>query len=587
MRRLFTASLRSLAATAEPHDFTLPVRSPEELLAEPARVVVIRQIKTLASATDDHFEQIYMGALKRWAAYVQELPASEAHHHAHQGGLLDHSLDVARRALLIRRQYMLPAGAPPEVTTRLADRWTFAAFAAALLHDVGKPATDQEIVLYSSDGENVGAWNPWSGPMPPGYRYFMQFRSTREYRNHETAGAFLAAQFLPPEAIEWLGQVTALMVTLIGALSHNDTGGGALSEIVSIADQQSAAVGLGGDGAQMPSARRRTLASAVRETIRTLIDSGEVPVNRPGAGGFVKDGTLWLVSKRALDRLRTKLRESGAADVPTRNDLFMDDLQAQGVITPNDEGRAIWRATVKSPDGEFDQELSFLKIPLASIWSGSPNTPQDYDGTVTPRDGKANDATAKRGTNPRAAENEPAIAKPAGPKRETKGDEEASAGNERRYALVSEKPNEKADRGAALRANTPDDATTDPTPPKEFSIEAEAFFDWLGRGIREGDLSVNNSKAQLHVVAEGLFMVSPLIFKAYAGDNGPWSAVQKKLIQAEQHIRTVKGQNILLYRVEGANMTSKLKGLVLKDPEAFLGVKLPKLNNRLMRMSEF
>lgn len=565
----------------------MPVLPPEELLSEPKRAVVVQQIKASVSTTKEHFELIYLPTLARWAAFVQQLPASEAHHHAHEGGLLDHSLDVARRALLIRRQYMLPIGAPPEVTARAADRWTYGAFVSALLHDAGKPATDQVIDLFSADGEKLGVWNPWAGAMASGLLYFMRFRSTRAYGDHETAGAFLAAGLMPPRAVTWLGQDPLLMTSLTAALSHNDAGGGALSEIVATADQQSAAAGFGGDGAQMPSARRRTLGSAVRETIRTLIDSGEVPLNRPGAGGFAKDGMLWLVSKRALDRLRTKLRETGAADVPTRNDLFMDDLQSQGVITPNDEGRAIWRATVRSPDGKFDQELSFLKIPLASIWSGSPNTPEEYIGTVMPSEGKMNEATSERDFKPHATKHETATNKPAAPKRAAKFAKDSSADNENRHSLPSHDSESLAGEYHTTQDEVANKVVTHPGPPTEFNIEAKAFFEWLGRSIREGDLSVNNSKAQLHVVAEGLLLVSPLIFKSYAGNDGPWNAVQKKMIKEEQHLRTDKGQNILLYRVEGARTTSKLKGFVLKDPEALLNVKLPKLNNRLMRMSEF
>jgi hypothetical protein len=59
------------------------------------------------------------------------------------------------------------------------------------------------------------------------------------------------------------------------------------------------------------------------------------------------------------------------------------------------------------------------------------------------------------------------------------------------------------------------------------------------------------------------------------------------MIRAGRHIRTAKGQNILVYRIEGKNSASKLRGLVLEDPERFLSVKLGKLNNRLLRMSEF
>lgn len=594
--RLFERSPSSPGAHGPaPVEYALPVRSPDALLGASKRAAAIRQIKALVSATDRHFETVYRATLIRWAAFAQELPASEAHHHAHQGGLLDHSLDVARRALLIRRQYMLPVGAPPEAATRDADRWTYAAFVSGLLHDAGKPATDQEVELYAADGTKAGLWNPWAGPMSPGLYYFMRFRTSRVYRHHETVAAFLAAQLLPQEAIAWVGQDAQVMPVLIGALSHHATAGGALSEIVGLADQHSAASALGGDAVQMPGARRKSLAVVVRETIRDLIDTVEIPINRPGAGAFISDDSLWLVSKRGMDRIRAKLRETGAANIAPRNDTFMDDLQGQGVIIPNSEGRAIWRARVRSPDGNFDQELSFLKFPVRALWPAPARGPEPYEGEVAPKGVEAA-ATEPRFTESAAAQ--PANAQlsrdnPAQPPVEAvapkpaRQDAPLHAGEDNSSAHTKgQSRHPDIDDGREI-ARSVDHGGRFRKGDIRLDEEPEAFFDWLARGVREGDLTVNNSKAQLHVVPEGLLLVSPLIFKTYAGEDGPWTTVQKKMIRAGRHIRTAKGQNILVYRIEGKNSASKLRGLVLEDPERFLSVKLGKLNNRLLRMSEF
>ncbi len=77
--------------------------------------------------------------LTRFAEFCQRMPASEAHHHAHPGGLLEHTLDVAVRALRLRQGLMLPPGADAEDISRLKSRWSYAVLAAALLHDIGNP----------------------------------------------------------------------------------------------------------------------------------------------------------------------------------------------------------------------------------------------------------------------------------------------------------------------------------------------------------------------------------------------------------------------------------------------------------------
>lgn len=68
--------------------------------------------------------------------YVQQLPASEAHHHCDRGGLLAHGLEVALHALKLRRGHLLPQRADTEEIVAKRDIWTFAIFSAALLHDI-------------------------------------------------------------------------------------------------------------------------------------------------------------------------------------------------------------------------------------------------------------------------------------------------------------------------------------------------------------------------------------------------------------------------------------------------------------------
>jgi len=67
--------------------------------------------------------------------------------------------------LAIRRSYLLPPDRSPEVIACAGDRWTYGVFLAALLHDIGKPATDLEVSLYDRNGRSCGNWNPNAGPM--------------------------------------------------------------------------------------------------------------------------------------------------------------------------------------------------------------------------------------------------------------------------------------------------------------------------------------------------------------------------------------------------------------------------------------
>ena len=66
------------------------------------------------SLSRKQFAALYRMPLERYAELVQMFPASESHHHAYLGGMLDHGLEIVAFALKLRQSHLLPAGATPE-----------------------------------------------------------------------------------------------------------------------------------------------------------------------------------------------------------------------------------------------------------------------------------------------------------------------------------------------------------------------------------------------------------------------------------------------------------------------------------------
>jgi hypothetical protein len=81
------------------------------LLASPRRQALLENIWQRASPSRQQFQTLYRKPLHRYADLVQQLPASENHHHAHLGGMLDHGLEIVAYASKIRQSYLLPIGA--------------------------------------------------------------------------------------------------------------------------------------------------------------------------------------------------------------------------------------------------------------------------------------------------------------------------------------------------------------------------------------------------------------------------------------------------------------------------------------------
>ena len=83
--------------------------------------------------------------------------------------------------------------------------------------------------------------------------------------------------------------------------------------------------------------------------LRVLLLEGELPLNRNGAAGWIKDNSCWLVSKRTIDAIRNQLTTEGHTGLPSKNGRMYDILQEHGILVPCDD-KAIWKVTV-SGDG--------------------------------------------------------------------------------------------------------------------------------------------------------------------------------------------------------------------------------------------
>jgi integrating conjugative element relaxase (TIGR03760 family) len=317
----------------KPDPGTYDVLPPARLLAPHAPL--IHEVREMVGVPDPHWRSLYDPMLHQYAGFVQQLPASEAHHHSGAGGLLAHGLEVLRNALKIRRGALLPRGAAPEEAARQQDLWTYAICSACLLHDVAKPVVDLRILLTDATGRSAGVWDPWSGPMPTDHRYRVTFVRDRQYHLHERLAPLFARLIVPQLGLSWLGSEREVLRQWTATLTSHPEEAGAIGEIVHQADGRSVAMDLGGEQTRMPGAKVKPLHERLITGLRYLIDHGELPLNANGAAGWITEDSAWLVVKRALDQLREHLQQEGQTGIPTRNDRLMDELQQHGVVIAN------------------------------------------------------------------------------------------------------------------------------------------------------------------------------------------------------------------------------------------------------------
>ncbi|WP_330534770.1 MobH family relaxase [Pseudomonas aeruginosa] len=303
--------------------------SAASLLATPRRQKLLEHIWQRTSLSRRQFATLYRTPLEHYAELVQQFPASESHHHAYPGGMLDHGLEIVAYALKLRQSHLLPIGASPEDQAAQSEAWTAAVAYAALLHDIGKIAVDLHVEL--ADGS---VWHPWHGPLHQPYRF--RYRDDREYRLHSAATGLLYRQLLDRDALDWLSGYPDLWGPLLYVLAGQYEHAGVLGELVVQADRASVAQELGGDPARAMAAPKHALQRKLLDGLRYLLKE-ELKLNQPEASdGWLTQDALWLVSKTVSDKLRAHLLSQGIDGIPASNTAVFNVLQDHGIGTQQD-----------------------------------------------------------------------------------------------------------------------------------------------------------------------------------------------------------------------------------------------------------
>lgn len=572
----------TIQPTVAQHDGWFCPEPAEKLLSTPLRKQLLHTLWQRTSLPQTLFDELYQQPIYRYAGLVQQLPASESHHHAFPGGLLDHTLEVMVFAARMRQSHLLPVGAAPEDQSREAEAWTAAVIYAALLHDCGKMVTDMEI-----ETDNHQRWHPWESMLTRPYR--LKFRRTHDYQLHPVTGSLLCLHILPASALSWLAQYPALFSTLLYCISGHYDKAGILGELVQNADRASVAQNMGGDASQALARPRTSLAGQITTAVRELVRT-QLTLNNTTAGsdGWFTGEVLWLVSKTAADRIRAWLLQNGIAGIPDSNTRLFDEMQSYGLIVAAPNGKAIWHCNITAHSGWTPgSPLTLLRFAPEVVWPDIDARPTEFEGSVIP----VNTPLPQDEPTPFAAAT---AAVPENPNRDL---------DELAFSLF-ETPDQSLPVTSATTVHhpeclveTPDTITPMTTSPLPSPVTARAkgiravsqplsasgFVDWLRKGIAEHRLVVNDTLARVHMVDGAALLVSPGIFilyvKSTTGQTGDeWRQLQKDFQKLQLHRRSRDGVNIWDIEVRGPRRTRNVKGFLLDNPAEIFGSAVPEDN---------
>ncbi len=601
----------------------IPILSAEQIIDGLGLAPALKSIERLTGAGNAYFNTLYRPALHRFIEAVQLLPASASHHHAGPGGLVTHTLDVIDISLRIRKSYNLPQYSTPEIIYAQEHVWTYGIFAAALLHDIGKTLCSTRIKI----GDDA-YWTLYQGSIlkSGASHYHVDFIPSR-YKLH-TQLASTCFDLLPGKGRAWLTQYTDVLAQLSAWLIGDHFEFGAIGEIVRQADSRSVSQNLkiGGDRVRFPGAPSVPLVDRLTTALRQLLDDGSLKLNRPdGSAGWCDGQYTYLVCGTAADAVKHHLYEAGATDIPSDNTRIFDTWADHGYALETPGGRAIWHLTINDA-----LTLTVLKFETARLFHPS-RRPTPFEGDLKLDEGGQD--LAGTPSKPTSADLVGSANKPI----ETAATTHSAAGDPFAGPITASTDHVKdfymvgsdADKDGSV-TNTPETNSPRAAPmPASFTLDdpdiGQHFLDWVRQGLREGKIHTNRSTALIHIVKEGVLIVSPLAFKDFirkhefllddlAGSaSKPTSAdlggsstkptlkhrsaddavrriqsrLQRQMTMAGHHRKTAKGINIHTYQVTGANKTSKIRGWLLPLDSIYGAIKPPDINKKLSNLTGF
>lgn len=541
----------------------------------------LRRIADKIALPPDIYTAYYTTMFERYAALVQDLPASAHHHHAVRGGLLCHTLEVVLFALTLRQDSMFVAGSEDQIAEQ-SELYSFAVASAALLHDAGKLFADIEVIL----GGSRDKWQPLFGPMRPGQRYVFQFATggTRSYGVHMRAAPAFIPQIIPEPGLRWLSKVPQLKRAWLSAIAGDVANGGSIAEIIVKADQESTKrsliamspspnydqpVAAEGIETQPRSQAGNTMGDGsipqrFVAAITALLhgESGdEMPLNRPGAAAFVTQEQVYLVSRRAVEMVKHGL----VPNLPRSEEVF-SQLAVSGAILRTVDGGA--EHLLKVGKGDWSANLTFLVFKRQSL-DPALRLPV-FDGTVssptsaTDQGVDPTEVQQQRDEQVSADKGQRALQLPTDghvlDARE--GGSYDSEGARAKPAESFARRQELSQASASVRAASASNPNT-------------GFYEWLSQQIVSGSIEINRAGAPLHIVQECLFVVSPEMFNRFVSSH-PGSTlkqVQRYALEARLHLTSsLSASSFISVRVIGdRRQTATLSGLLLtRDASARL-----------------
>ena len=358
----------------------------------------INKIQMDLGLSNENWAKDALPFLHSYIEFVQRLPASESHHHAGDGGLVRHTLDVAQLALVAANSRSWPPGAKTEDIPKLTSVWKYGIMCAAILHDVGKTLTAFKIELYeTSSSEDKILWVADAGNMLLMQRkyYRVEFPTHKaEYKLHgEIAWTFFQA-LVPEHVRQWIAISDPNLIAALRSYLTGKRDNSPFVEIITDADKVSTARDLRhGSRQRFSTSKVPPLIEVVMETLRTIMSTERSAYFSTAitAGGdmFRVGDIVYIMSKHVPDHVRSylkKVNSTAAPSFPSDNQRIFDTLLEYGAVIapagqPHKAITTIGVQFIKDSGEVKDQHFKVLAFKTSTLFDEN-SFPAEFQGKL-------------------------------------------------------------------------------------------------------------------------------------------------------------------------------------------------------------
>jgi conjugal transfer pilus assembly protein TraI len=383
----------------------------ERLLSDNAEL--IGRVKICYGRDRVTFERELLEVIRRYAAFVNALPATADNIFSDVGGLFRLGLEVGFYSLQGSDSYIVSGKSTITARRVLEPRWRFGCFLAGLTSELHR--TLNQVIVTDEAG---GTWPQYLGPLTPWLEHRRSgrlfIRWLKERPESRATALFAVPHIFPIETMGYLSEDNSIVVPHMLACISGIPVPGEPNAITEVVRRASAAVcnratesSVHRFGRQIHGAHlERYLIDAMRQLVAS--SPAWQPNGERSRVWIGKEG-LFVVWPNAADDIRKMLEDDEIPGVPRSADTIREILEAAGFFERLPDGGNLWQITPPSAQ----QPLGAVRVSSPALLTLRDAPPADVDLPTLLKPQASVSAPASGAAARKASSPAPKVASPA------------------------------------------------------------------------------------------------------------------------------------------------------------------------------